>query len=119
MPRAFIQLSKVASPRKIEGGTAIEGTLDSEGSFLTVKNSEGGVIGTFRSAVVDGWWLEADQISQEPSDLAARLTAAYARMEKLGSRADSGTGQHAPQPSTRPYQPPRSACRTRASQSPL
>ena len=80
--------SKVASPRRIEGGTAVEGTLDTDRSFLEVKNSQGETIGTFRSSVVDGWWLEADQLSEKDVDLAAKLTAASARLAKLDSGTD-------------------------------
>lgn len=88
MPRALIQLTQVASPRKIEGGTAIEGTLDADGSFLTVKNLQGETIGTFRSSAVVGWWPEADQVDDGQTDLAARLEAAEARLAKGNSVTD-------------------------------
>jgi hypothetical protein len=67
----------------VEGAATIDGTLETGDSFLTVKNSQGETVGTFRSSAVDGWWIEADQPSEEQTDLASRLNAARSRLAKV------------------------------------
>jgi hypothetical protein len=88
MPKAFVQLSKLASLRVIEDAATIEGTLETGDSFLTVKNSQGEKVGTFPSSAVDGWWIEADHPSEDQIDLASRLDAARGRLAILDRERD-------------------------------
>jgi hypothetical protein len=69
----------VLSKASISCIESIGPSLETGDSFLTIKNSQGETVGTFRSSAVDGWWIE------EEIDLASRLNAARGRLAKLGS----------------------------------